>query len=202
MSGAREGRGPDGRSGSGGSAGSGGSGGSGGSDAPETLGGPVPVERTGIPPDTFRDGLAHWASGVTVVAVREDDGAIHATTVTSFASLSAEPPRILVSLGPSAQVLPFLDLGGRFVVNLLAREQRRLATVFADPFPVGPSPFPARGDPVMEGVLVALVCRVETLLPVDGVRLVVGRVLSVLPGTAAEPLLRFRRGYRGLAPDS
>ncbi len=168
---------------------------------PGTAAPPGPPERTGVRAEAFREALALWAAGVTVVAVREEDGRIHATTVSSFASLSAEPPRILVSLGPSAQVLPFLDPGGRFVVNLLSQEQRRLAAVFADPFPVGPSPFPAAGDPVMEGVLVALVCQVEAVLPVDGVRLVVGRVVSTGAGTGTDPLLRFGRSYRGLAPE-
>lgn len=178
--------------------------GSGRPDERERAGAPTPGGTGGVsdPPlsgQAFREALSHWASGVTVVAVRDEDGEIHATTVTSFASLSAEPPRILVSLGPSAQALPFLDPGTRFVVNLLSREQRRLASVFADPFPVGPSPFPPQGDPVMEGVLVSLVCRVERLVPVDGVRLVVAQVVSAVPGSSEAPLLRFRRSYRGLA---
>jgi flavin reductase (DIM6/NTAB) family NADH-FMN oxidoreductase RutF len=151
-----------------------------------------------VSPEAFRDALSHWASGVTVVAVREEDGTLHATTVSSFASVSAEPPRILISLGPGAQVLPFLDPGHRFVVNILSHSQTRLATIFADPFPVGPSPFPSEGDPVVAGSLAVLVCGVEGVIPVDGVRLVLGRVLETQLGVPEEPLVNYRREYRSV----
>jgi flavin reductase (DIM6/NTAB) family NADH-FMN oxidoreductase RutF len=151
-----------------------------------------------VTPEAFREALSHWASGITVVGVREEDGTLHATTVSSFASVSAEPPRILISLGPGAQVLPFLDPGIRFVVNILSHHQRRLATVFADPFPVGPSPFPSEGDPVIAGALAVLVCGVERVIPVDGVRLVLGRVLETQLGEPGEPLVNYRREYRSV----
>ncbi len=154
-----------------------------------------------VSPEAFRDALSHWASGVTLVALREEDGTLHATTVSSFASVSAEPPRILISLGPGAQVLPFLDPGHRFVVNILAHRQRRLATVFADPFPVGPSPFPSEGDPVVADALAVLVCGVERVIPVDGVRLVLGRVMETRLGEPEEPLVNYRRKYRSVTEE-
>ena len=155
--------------------------------------------RQGVPPRAFRDALALWASGVTVVAVR-DDARVYATTATSFAAVSAEPPLVLVSLGPGAQVLPFLDPGRSFVVNILSAGQRRVATVHADPYPVGPSPFPAEGAPRLPGALVALTCTVEQVLPVaGGVRLVLGLVEEVSPGGEGDrPLLHHGREYRSL----
>jgi flavin reductase (DIM6/NTAB) family NADH-FMN oxidoreductase RutF len=151
-------------------------------------------------PDAFREALSYWASGVTVVSVREADGTVHATTVTSFASVSATPPRILVSLGPGAQVLPFLEEGARFAVNFLSRHQKALAIRYADAYPVGPSPFPERGDPVVEGALVALVATAVRVIPVNGTRIVIGAVAETLEGDAPGPLLRYRREYHGLAP--
>lgn len=173
----------------------------------------------GVPSEEFRDALSEWATGVTIVAVRDpDDGRVYAATVSSFASVSAEPPRILISLGPGAQPLPFLQESpeekespeedvetlpvpagaARFVVNILSAEQSGLAQRFTDPFPVGRSPFPVEGDPVIEGGQAVLVCRVERVIPVGSCRLVVGRVVRTRrSGSAApEPLLRHRRGYR------
>ena len=134
-----------------------------------------------------------------MVAVREGER-IHATTVTSFASISVDPPLVLVSLGPSAQVLPFLDAGTRFVVNVLSREQRRLASVFADSYPVGASPFPTEGPPVLEGAQASLICAVDRWIPLEnGVRLVLARVEdAVLGDPAGGPLLHYLREYRGL----
>jgi flavin reductase (DIM6/NTAB) family NADH-FMN oxidoreductase RutF len=138
---------------------------------------------------------------VTLVAVR-DEKQVHATTVTSFFPVSAEPPLVAVSLGPGAQVLPWLDPGTRFAVSMLSADQGALATRYADSFPVGPSPFPTSGEPVAEGAVAALVCEVVDVHPVEGgARLVVARVTSTSPGTGERPLLRHRRRYATLRSD-
>lgn len=150
-------------------------------------------------PDAFREAMARWASGVAVVAVRDpDDGRVYGTTASSLSSLSAEPPRVFFSLGPGAQVLPFLPEGARFVVNVLAADQRRLAQVFTDAFPVGPSPFPGEGDPLVEGTHAGLVGEVERVVEVGASRIVVARVLEAFPGPASSPLIRHLREYRSL----
>lgn len=153
----------------------------------------------GVGPEAFRDALARWASGVTLVAVRDADQ-VHATTVSAFASVSAEPPLVLVSLGPGAQVLPFLESGSAFAVSVLAEDQRRLAAVFADAFPVGPRPFPAEGPPLVAGALAGLVCRVRDVHEAGDHRLVVALVEEVkLEGAGgARPLLYWGREYRAL----
>jgi len=155
---------------------------------------------SGVDPARFREALSHWASTVTIVAAR-DGTDVHATTVTSFVPVSADPPLVAVALGVGAQVLPWMEAGARFVVNLLSEEQRRLASTFADSFPVGPSPFPSAGDPVLEGAVVSLVCTVVEVRPTEGgARLVLGRVEEAREGKGERPLLYHRRGYRPLEP--
>lgn len=157
-----------------------------------------PVDSPAADPDDFRDALARWAATVTIVAVR-DGSEVHGVTVTSFVPVSAEPPRVLVSLGPNARVVPFLDEGTHFAVSLLDAGQRRVASDFADSFQVGPSPFAATGPPVVEGAVVALVCEVERLIEVaGGVRLVLARVEAVREPGGTEPLVYHRREYRRL----
>ena len=84
-----------------------------------------------------------------------------ATTVSSMMSISLRPPLIALALGPGAHMLPFPSEGRSFGVSVLAEGQQRLAVVFADAYPVGPSPFPAEGDPFVQDVLVALGSRVR-----------------------------------------
>jgi flavin reductase (NADH) len=156
--------------------------------------------RRGVGRDAFREALSHWASTVTVVAARDGDD-VHATTVTSFFPVSLDPPLVAVSLGPGAQVLPWLDEGARFVVSFLGESQRVLAARFADSYPVGPSPFPTSDDPVVEGAVGSLVCTVHDVHETEGrARLVIGRVEAVRVGTGEAPLIYHRRGYRGLSP--
>jgi flavin reductase (NADH) len=152
------------------------------------------------PSAPFRDAMARWASGVSVVAVRDpDDERVYATTVSSLSSVSADPPRIVLSLGPGAQVVPFLKPGRTFVVNGLNRSQRQLAVRYTDAFPVGTSPFSEEGAPVIEGSDFSLVCAVEQVVPVDASRLVVATVSEVRLGDDPDPLVHHMRGYRSLA---
>jgi flavin reductase (DIM6/NTAB) family NADH-FMN oxidoreductase RutF len=154
-----------------------------------------------VSPADFREALARWASSVTIVAVR-DEARVHATTVTSFFPVSAEPPIVAVSLGAGAQALPWLDPGAGFAISILSDDQAALAVRYADSFPVGPSPFPASGDPVVEGALVALACEVIALHPTEGgARLVVARVTATHEGAGGGPLLRHQRRYVSVAPE-
>jgi len=160
-------------------------------------------EGPGVEGESFRGAMARWASGVSVVAVRDaDDGRVYATTVSALASISARPPRIAISLGPGAQALPFLSEGGHFVVNILARDQSALASRYADAFPVGPDPFPAEGDPAIQGTHARLTCEVERLVPVGSSRLVVGLVVETDVGGGTSPLLYHERGYAELSDDT
>jgi flavin reductase (DIM6/NTAB) family NADH-FMN oxidoreductase RutF len=157
---------------------------------------PSPTHATpSVARDRFRAVFREWAASVALVAVR-DGGRVHATTVTSLVPVSADPPTLLVALGATAQVLPFLEPGTRFAVSLLARDQAGLAEVYADAYPVGPSPFPALGDPLVAGSMGELVCEVSELLDTRaGSRLVLGRILEARVEPDRPPLLYRRRGY-------
>ncbi|MBR9989956.1 MAG: flavin reductase family protein, partial [Gemmatimonadetes bacterium] len=146
--------------------------------------------------DRFRDALAAWASGVTVVACRNDERVI-ATTVSSFMSLSLDPPLILAAIGPNATVRPFLVPGQAFAVSILSSAQRRLAMVFADPLPVGADPFPSDGAPVVEGCLLGLECVVERVDDGGDHAIVIASVRDAVRG-AGVPLIRYNRGYHVL----
>jgi len=144
----------------------------------------------------FREALSQWASGVAVVAARDDDEVI-ALTVSSFASVSMYPPLLLVCIDEHAHLLPSLLDAGRFTVNLLADAQKRLASRFSDKLPSADDPF-TEGDPVLRGSLAALVCTVWEAYPGGDHRIVVGRVERVEQGDDESPLLYHRRQYRGL----
>ena len=144
----------------------------------------------------YRDALSQWASGVAVVAAREDDEVI-ALTVSAFVSVSMYPPLLLVCIDEHAHLLPSLLEAGRFTVNLLAESQKRLAARFADKLPSADDPF-TEGDPILRGSLASIVCTVWEAYPGGDHRIVVGRVERVEQGDDESPLLYHRRQYRGL----
>lgn len=147
--------------------------------------------------ERFREALALWASGVTVLAV-DDEGDRQAMVVSAFTSVSLEPPLVLVCVRDQANILPSLLEVGRFTVNLLGAGQRRLVSQVVNGLPVAPDDFAEGGDPVLRGALASLVCSTWQVYPGGDHRIVVGAVERVELGPPAPPLLHFRREYRAL----
>jgi flavin reductase (NADH) len=147
--------------------------------------------------DEFREALSHWASGVAIVACRFQQRVV-ATTVSAFMSLSLEPPLVLLALGANANILPFLKTGEVFGISILSASQRRLATIYADSFPVGRDPFSTEGVPVVDNALVALSCIVNESRPGGDHTVIIAGVQHIAFGAAEQPLIRYNRGYHGL----
>jgi flavin reductase (DIM6/NTAB) family NADH-FMN oxidoreductase RutF len=79
---------------------------------------------------SFRSAMGNVAAAVSVVTTFHDGGP-HGTTVSAFASLSMDPPMLLVSLDNTSKLLGKLDVGGRVGVNVLAAHQDQIALRFA-----------------------------------------------------------------------
>lgn len=147
----------------------------------------------------FREAFARWAASVTVVAVRDDGGTVHATTVSSFAPLSAQPPLVVICLGGGAQVLPFVDVGSRVGVSLLGEDQGRWASIFADSFPVAAPEWTECDAPRIPGAVMTLDCVVGAVHVGEGTsRLAVCHVDDIELGDDDRPLVYWRRGYATL----
>jgi flavin reductase (NADH) len=144
-----------------------------------------------------RDAFSRWASGVTIVAVRDHER-VHALTVSAFMPLSVEPPLVLVSLGANASALPYLEPGVRFAISVLGADQRGVASRFADVFPVGPAPFAASGPPVVAGSIAALVCDVVEIRQAGDHHVVTGAVVETTTGGEGPALGFHRREYRSI----
>jgi flavin reductase (NADH) len=147
--------------------------------------------------DQLREALSFWASGVTLLALREGP-TVHALTASAVMPVSIEPPLVAVGLGGNAAILPFLDPGTPFAISILTADQKPLASRYSDSFPVGPSPFPPDGAPVVDGALAGLVCRVEELLERGDHTLVLGRVTEARTGEPDAALVYYRRDYHRL----
>ncbi|WP_224360967.1 flavin reductase family protein [Hyalangium versicolor] len=159
----------------------------------------TPSSSEGVNALDFREALARWASGVSVVAVRDEQG-LAATTVSSFSSLSLEPPLVLLSLSDSSRTLKRVQAAGRFTVSILSAAQQDTAVHCAK----GESAQAAFDEAAfVRDCLAGLSCTVLDLRRYGDHLLLVGQVVSILRGEAREPLLYWNRAYRavtGLPP--
>ncbi len=155
--------------------------------------------------EDFKAALSRWATGVAVVTTIDGSGAGVGLTVTSFSSLSLDPPLVLFCLGRESGSYAAFQQAPGFAVHLMAAEQQGLCGRFAGPAEDRFAGLACRtgrwGVPVLEGCLVVLECRLQERIPGGDHVIVVGEVLEVSAEPAADndPLLYFRGGYRILS---
>jgi flavin reductase (DIM6/NTAB) family NADH-FMN oxidoreductase RutF len=152
----------------------------------------------------FRRTMGHFASGVTVVTTRQRDGQLCGLTVSSFTSLSLNPPLILVCIDLRGTTHSALRAADRFAVNILSETQADVSQRFAmhdvEKFPAGSYRLSDHGIPLLEGVLAQIECRITQQLPGGDHTIFVGEVehSTLFDG---RPLLYYRSGYHRL-PES
>lgn len=148
----------------------------------------------------FRDTLARWPSGVTVVTARCTDEPL-GMTAASFSSLSLDPPLVLLCIARSAYSHDGLVVAPGFAVHILGAEQEEISTLFARPGAEKFGNFPdERGDfdvPLLPFGVARMVCERHTTLDGGDHTILVGRVVSTeLAGT--DPLVYCNRTYERL----
>ena len=151
---------------------------------------PVAGTAEGPPASVFRQAMRGLVSGVSVVSTvagGQPDG----MTVSSFISVSLEPPLALVSLTAGSRTTEAVATSGRFAVSVLSAAQEMIARRFAAP---GTDHFAglavAYGDhevPIVPNALVHLECTVHQTIPAGDHLLVLGRVYRVCQ-RAGDPL--------------
>jgi flavin reductase (DIM6/NTAB) family NADH-FMN oxidoreductase RutF len=79
----------------------------------------------------FRAALGMFATGVTIITARADNGDLVGLTANSFNSVSLEPPLVLWSLARSAASMKAFSTGSHYAINILGADQQALAKRFA-----------------------------------------------------------------------
>lgn len=159
--------------------------------------------RPAVDTTVFRDAASRFASGVTVAAAVHD-GLHHAITATAFASLSIDPPMVLLALDRAGQLLALVRDSGRVGLSVLSESQedigRRASTDGRRPRKVVDEAATATavtGAPLIVGALAWFDCEVESISEHGDHAIIVGRVVAAA-STDGEPLVYFGRHYRKL----
>ena len=154
-----------------------------------------------VDPDAYRAVLGRFASGVTVVTARDEQGRDHGMTVTAFSSVSLSPPLIMVCIGHDASLRPVIDHCQHFAVSILSSSQEALSRRFAavgNRFEgIGFARGELGGDALLDGALACLECRIVARHEAGDHTIVVGEVESA-DNRDDRPLLYYRGGYAQL----
>ncbi|MQS39982.1 flavin reductase family protein, partial [Streptomyces katsurahamanus] len=83
----------------------------------------------------FREMMASFPTGVSVVTARDSSAAPWGMTCSSLCSLSVNPPTLLICLRTESPTLRAVLTSGAFAVNLLHGGAERVAALFASGAP-------------------------------------------------------------------
>jgi flavin reductase (DIM6/NTAB) family NADH-FMN oxidoreductase RutF len=162
---------------------------------------PAGTADTVSPPDerAFRSVLSHLASGVVAVAGTDLAGGPVGLTVSSFVSVSLNPPLVSFCAARSSTTWPVLRAGGRVCVTILGEDQNGAATQLSVRDPdrfrgIDWEPSPG-GLPVLFGGLAWLECTIQAEYRAGDHDIVVCLVDRLGLADPAGPLVRFRGEY-------
>jgi flavin reductase (DIM6/NTAB) family NADH-FMN oxidoreductase RutF len=159
----------------------------------------------GVDPRIYKETLAHWASGVSVVSALSDSGRAVGITASSLTSLSLDPPQILISVNKRLYTHDAILVAGAFAVSILREEQVEWGMRFAGMIPeiedrfAGLETFTAHsGAPVLAGALAWLDCDVRHAYDGEDHTIFVGEVMAAGANEGGTPLLYYNRQWRRL----
>lgn len=158
-----------------------------------------------VDPLAFREAMARFGSGVTVVTARSPrDQRLAGFTASAFSSLSLEPPLVLVCLDRGADSYAVFAEAETMAISILAADQRQLVLLFAtkgaDKFAGGDFEIgEATGLPLIPGAVAHVECAMHSRLDGGDHVILVGQVLRA-SARDREPLLHYNRSFGRFSP--
>lgn len=147
---------------------------------------------------TFREAMARFPSGVTIVTTVDAQGRQRGFTASSFCSLSVDPQLVLVCLATSAECHNSFELADTWLVHIAGMDHeaiaRRFATRGADKFAGDDFTPHTSGLPHLANAPAVLECRSYARYPGGDHTILVGEVVSVGLGEP-DPVVYYDRAF-------
>lgn len=156
-----------------------------------------------IDADTFRSVLGRFASGITILTARDDDGDDHGMTVSAFCSLSLNPPLVLFCVDHEASMHDLLLEHPTIGISVLSSEQephsRRFAAEDDDRFDGIAFTRGENGVVLLDAALAHMECRIAGHHEGGDHTIFIAEIERATPrATDGRPLLYYRGGYAQL----
>lgn len=171
---------------------------------------PVACKSRAFSDRDFRDALGLFATGVVVITSAGNTGGSGdrsgylGATVSSFSSVSLDPPLILFSIGRQSKAFAAWQSVDAFAVNILGENQSAISTRFAraltDKWDGVNASTGLDGTPLLSDALAWIECRSHAKYDGGDHLIIVGEVLSLTArsGAGTRPLVFFGGKYRQL----
>jgi flavin reductase (DIM6/NTAB) family NADH-FMN oxidoreductase RutF len=148
----------------------------------------------------LRQAMRIYPQGVTVVTTNSDDGPT-GMTVSSFTSVSLDPPLVLISIAKGSALYSIFRDARAYAINFLADDQKSVSDRFAgrtsarnrfDGIGFGRG---VTGSPVIDGVRAVIECRPWQIFDGGDHSILVGEVVSAKVLNSKRPLVYYSQQY-------
>ncbi len=152
--------------------------------------------------------MGGFSTGVTIITL-DLDGEVHGMTANAFASVSLDPPLVLVCVNERASTHGHLHAKKRFGINVLAAEQQPISEYYArvertqeqaEQEAGARFDRTGKGTPILHGALAYLECKLQSAQAAGDHTIFIAEVEDVVV-REGEPLLFFRGRYRKIGED-
>jgi flavin reductase (DIM6/NTAB) family NADH-FMN oxidoreductase RutF len=152
----------------------------------------------------FRQAMSRWTTGVTIVTSRYQEEQ-HGLTVSSFTSISVQPPIICVSVNEKARSFHLIEKSGIFGVSILEEKQGAISECFAgrvadegDRFYGIDTFILETGSPLISNGIAFFDCKVINRMTFSGNSVFFGEVVAAKFRDTGKPLLYTNRTYKSI----
>lgn len=152
-------------------------------------------------PEKFRQAMAAFPSGVTIMTTTDPDGEARGFAASSFCSVSLDPPLVLVCIATTAQCHDAFMQNDQWSIQMAGSAHvdlvERFATKGVDKFGGGEFVPDHRGVPVLLDAAVLIECEAYQRYDGGDHTILIARVIEV-DVDDRPPVLYFQRGFRHL----
>ena len=148
----------------------------------------------------LKQAMRAYPQGVTVVTTMTGDGPV-GLTVSSFTSVSLEPPLVLISIARSSGLHHLFKVAKAYAVNFLADDQKSVSDRFAGRTPARHRFEGIRfskgstGSPIIAGSRAVLECRAWKDYEGGDHSILVGEVVAAKTINSKKPLVYYSQQY-------
>lgn len=148
----------------------------------------------------LKQAMRVYPQGVTVVTTRAEDGP-KGITVSSFTSVSLDPPLVMVSIAKGSKLHDLFRQAKAFAVNFLADDQKSVSDRFAgrtegrDRFEGLKFKAGVTGSPIIEGSRAVIECKMSQIYEGGDHSIIIGEVVEAKALNGKRPLVYYTQQY-------
>jgi flavin reductase (DIM6/NTAB) family NADH-FMN oxidoreductase RutF len=164
----------------------------------------LPERSRAVSSEVFRQACGRFATGIAIAGAIDVNGVPHGLTVSSFSSVSLDPPLISICLGHAIAAIDVFRQSRHFGLSILREDQREISERFAtrldDRFESIAWRLGETGVPLLDGVLANMECETWQRVTAGDHDIFIGEIVHASVDDGA-PLVHFTGDYGRLAID-